>query len=92
MGRPGDVANPPAPHSQREFDVGTTANSLKEGEKVDQFSLGDAEGEDGLSLLCLVLLFSFGAWHKSLSGAKLEDVPQILLQSLTMLLNHLAAL
>ena len=82
----------PRPTKQSTKESRTIANSLKEGEQVDQLGLGDAEGEDGLSLLCHILLFNFGAWHKGLSGAKLEDVPQILLQSLTTLLNHLAAL
>ena len=65
---------------------------LKEGEEVDELSLGDAEREDGLYLLCHVLLFSFGAWHEGLSRTKLEDVPQVLLQSLATLLYHLTTL
>ena len=69
-----------------------TVNSLKEGEEVDELSLGDAEREDGLCLLCHVLLFSFGAWHEGLSGTKLEDVPQVFLQSLATFLYHLTTL
>ena len=66
--------------------------SLKEWEEVDELSLGDAEREDGLGLLCHVLIFSFGARHEGLSRTKLEDVPQVLLKSLAMLLDHLGAL
>jgi hypothetical protein len=54
----------------------TECSSLKEGEEVDELSLGDAEREDGLCLLCNVLLFSLGAWHEGLSRTKLEDVPK----------------
>ena len=54
-------------------------NSLKEGEEVDELSLGDAEREDGLYLLCTALLFSLGARNEGLSRTKLEDVPQVVL-------------
>ena len=67
-------------------------NSLKEGEEVDELSLGDAEREDGLHLLCSALLFSLGAWNEGLSRTKLEDVPQVVLQSLATLLYHLTTL
>jgi hypothetical protein len=46
--------------------------------------LGDAEREDGLCLLCNALLFSLGTRHEGLSRTKLEDVPQVVLQSLAM--------
>ena len=67
-------------------------NSLKEGEEVDELSLGDTEREDGLYLLCSALLFSLGARNKGLSRTKLEDVPQVFLQSLATLLYHLTTL
>ena len=54
-------------------------NSLKEGEEVDELSLGDAEREDGLHLLCSALHFSLGARNEGLSQTKLEDVPQVVL-------------
>ena len=54
-------------------------NSLKEGEEVDELSLGDAEREDGLYLLCSALHFSLGARNEGLSRTKLEDVPQVVL-------------
>ena len=54
-------------------------NSLKEGEEVDELSLGDAEREAGLYLLCSALLFSLGARNEGLSRTKLEDVPQVVL-------------
>ena len=69
----------PAHSLAQSYNHYTKENSLKEGEEVDELSLGDAEREDGLYLLCSALHFSLGARNEGLSQTKLEDVPQVVL-------------
>ena len=48
--------------SYNHYTITCFKNSLIEGEEVNELiSLGDAEREDGLYLLCSALLFSLGA-------------------------------